>query len=465
MDPQSPLRVRPHDGPALYRLVRAAIRIGLRIVSPGLRLLNRERLERPGPAIIVITHPRSLHAALILISSLDRQVHCLLPTAELQGIFAKLAARILGMLAVDLGPEEQQRWLNPCLNALANQEAIALFAGHAPGKGASCAAVSDFAARLSMEAILKGPEHTYPAIYPVHCFLRTGRRKGAPLMCADTPLASRDFLPRVAEDLAAASHHLAEAVQSSIGANIFGLPDPELERFGEEMEGLSREYLREQWSQRPNWKQRPEDFELSTFARKWMADQNRTDPAQLVELRESVRAYREARRRFSLGGLMVETSGAWQASRPWVAAAWIETAAGFPVAVYGLTNHLPALIALRAGGLFRRSSERDPKVEWLWRIFIVLSSYTVQVFLVHFWWGRAVAGYYTLTLPVSGAYLWRYRWLVRRRIHLLAWKVLRSFNSARVARQRENILESFSQALERSAQTAAVPGGRPASLA
>lgn len=465
MDSQFPIRVRPHDGPAVYRLVRAAVRLGLRLVSPGLRLLNRERLERPGPAILVITHPRSLHAALILISTLDRQIHCLLPTTELQGVFGKLAARALGIQAVDLNPEGQERWLNPCLNALVNQEAIALFAEYAPGNSASRAAVSGFAARLSMEAILQSPEQTYPTIHPVHFFLRNGRRDAAPLMCADSPIAPRDFLPTVAEDLAAASQHLAEAVQSSIGANIFGLPEPELDRFGQEMEGLSREYLREQWAQRPNWKQRPEDFELSTFARKWIAEQNRTDPAQLVELRESVKAYCEAHRRFSMAKLVVETSGAWQTSRPEVTAAWIETVAGLPVATYGLINHFPALIALRAGGLFRHSTGRDPKVEWLWRIFIVLSSYTVQVFLVHFWWGRAVAGYYALTLPVSGAYLWRYRWLVRRRIHVLAWKTLRSFNSARVARERENILERFSQALERYAQAAAAPGGSSAKLA
>lgn len=438
--------------------------MGLRIFSPGLRLLNRERLETPGPAILVITHPRSLPAALLLISALDRQVHCLLPSGKLRGFFGKLAAWALGMQEADLNPEEQNRWIEPCLNVLANQEAIALFAEQAPQEGASRAPVVDFAAGLSMKAILRAPEQVYPTIYPVHCFLHAGRN-AAPLLCADSPIASRDFLPTVAEDLAAASQQLAEAVQNAIGVNIFGLPETELERFHQEIESLSREHLRERWSGRPNWKQRPEDFELSSFARKWIANQNRTDPARLVGVRESVASYRGANRRFSLGKLMVKTSGPWQASRPWVAAAWAETIVGFPVAVYGLMNHLPALIALRAGGLFRQSDGRDPKVEWLWRIFIVLSSYTVQVFLVHFWWGRAVAGYYTLTLPVSGAYLWRYRWLVRHRIHALVRKALHPFNSARMARERENVLETFTHALENSAHSTAMPGGRSATLA
>ncbi len=445
--------------------MRAVIRFGLRLFSPRLRLLNRERLERPGPAILLVTHPRSLPAALLLISALDHQIHCLLPARELQGVFRKLAARALGMQALDFNSEEPDRWLNPCLNVLADREAIAFFAEQDPQNGAHLVPVADFAARLSMEAILRDPEDTHPTIYPIHCFLHTGRRYDAPLMCVDNPIASRDFLPKVAEDLAAASRHLADAVQNAIGFNTFGLPEAELERFHQELEDMSREHLRQEWSGRPNWKLQPEDFDLSTFARKWIAGQNRKDPARLVELRESVTAYREARRRWSMGKLMVETSGPWQASGPRVAAAWLETTLGLPVAVYGLINHLPALIVLRASGLLRQSPQRDPKVEWLLRIFTVLSSYTVQIFLVHFWWGRAAAGYYTLTLPVSGAYLWRYRWLVRRRINVLVWKALHPVNSARVTRERENILERFSHALERSAQSAAVPGGGPAGLA
>jgi hypothetical protein len=301
-------------------------------------------------------------------------------------------------------------------------------------------------------------------IFPVHCLLGTGRRSIAPLMCVDMPIASHDFVPKVGEDLSAASHHLAEEVENSIGENIFGLAGADLKQFSWELQELSREHLRQKWSRRPDWKQRPEELHLSGFARKWIAEQNRTDPARLVELRESLAAYRETRRRCSMGELIVETSGAWQASGPRVAAAWLETVLGFPVALYGLINHLPALIALSLGGLLRNSPKRDPKVEWLLRIFIVLSSYTLQVFLVHFWWGRAVAGYYTLTLPVSGAYLWRYRWLVRRRIHVLFRKALHSASSARVARARENILGRFSRELDRSARSPTLPNAPSAGL-
>jgi hypothetical protein len=458
LDSQIPIRFRSHDVPVTYRLMRAVVRFGLQLFSPRLRMLNRERLEQPGPAILLITHPQSLSVALLLASALDRPVHCLLPSGEVRGLFRRLAAWALGMQAFDFAYEEQNSQLNPCLRVMADRGVVALFAKQDPRNGNQRVPVADFAARLTVEAILQSEAQAQPGIYPVHWFLGTGRRRPEPLMCVDSPIQALDFLPKVGEDLAAASQHLVVAVQRAISANIFGLAEPDLEHFNRELEDLSREHLRQQWSRRPNWKQRPEALELSSLARKWVAEQNRTDPARLVELRESLDAYRETRRQNSLGKLIIETSGPWQASRPRVAAAWFETVLGFPVALCGLINHLPALIILSVSGLFGNSPKRDPKVEWLLRIFIVLSCYTVQVFVVHFWWGRAVAGYYALILPVSGAYLWRYRWLIRRRVRVLVLKALHPVRSARVARARENILGRFNRELEYSAQSSSLAG-------
>jgi hypothetical protein len=452
-----PVRDSSHGVPVAYRLMRAMVRFGLRLVSPRLRLLNRERLDQPGPVILLISHPRSLKGALLLISALDRQVECLIPSGEVRGLFRKAATKALGIQAFDFTQEEQKCGLYPSMSVLTGQGVVALFSQQDSRIGARRDPVADFAARLGVESILQGQDQIQPTIYPVHFLLGAGCRGAAPLICVDSAIQAQDFLPKTAEDLAEASQHLVEAIQSAIRTNVFALDGSDLEHFNRELEDLSRENLREQWSQRPNWKQHPEDLKLSSFSRRWAAEQNHRDPARLVELRKLLDAHREARRRCSIGQLIVETSGPWQASSHRVASAWIETVLGFPIALYGLINHLPALIILSTSGLLRNSPIRDPKVEWLLRIFTVLSSYTVQIFVAHFWWGRAAAGYYALTLPVSGAYLWRYRWLIRRRTHVLVRKALHPANLARVARDRKEILERFSQELERFAQSATAP--------
>ncbi|HEX5410461.1 MAG TPA: hypothetical protein VFZ27_01215 [Terriglobia bacterium] len=456
MESEIHVHVRGRDVPTGYRLVRAVVRLGLRIFFPRLRVLGLERIERRAPAVLVITHPRTLPVALLLISALDRQVHCMVPSGELHGFFRKLVARALEIQAFDCTGEEQNLWLNSCLGVLANRGTIALFAPRHPRNRRHRRAVVDFSVRLTVEAILQSKSQVQPGIYPVHWLLGTARRAAEPLMCIEFPLWARDFLPKVGEGVAEASEHLAEAVQSATAANVFGLAAPELEHFSRELEELSRQHLRQQWSQRPDWQQRAEELELSDLARKWIVDQNHTDPARLVELRESLDAYREAHRQSALGALMVEASGAWQSSPRRVAAAWVETVLGLPAALYGLINHLPALAILSITGLFRSSPKKDPKVVWLQRIFAVLGSYTLQIFLVNFWWGRAVAGGYALTLPVSGTYLWRYRWLIRHRVHVLISKALRSVRLSRVARERENILRRFGREIERSAQSSSV---------
>ncbi len=460
LNPQNPRFIQPHDKPGAYRLTRAILRLGVWLFFPGLRLLNREKLERPGPAILIVTHPRSLRVALLLITSLDRPVRCLVPAGQMKSTFERLAGWALGMQVFESLSGAQESLLNSCLSVLSNRGIIALFDAPFQQDGGPRAPVADFAARLALEAVLPGPGQVEPGLYPVHWYLSAERRRPERLVYIEGPIQASHFIPKVGEDAAEASLHLAEAIQKAIGANIFGLAEVELEHFRRELEDFSREHLQVQWSRRPNWKQQPEELHLSSIATRWLAEQNCTDPARLAELRASLDAYREERRRFSMRQFIVEFSGGWQTSIRRVAAAWIETVLGFPVTVYGLLNHLPAAIILSTTGFLKSSPKRDPKAEWLVRILVVLSFYTIQILLVHIWWGRAGAGYYALTLPVSGAYLWRYRWLWRHRTHVLLFKAQHSAGSARLARRREKILDRFTRELERSLQSPGVSYGQ-----
>jgi hypothetical protein len=460
LDSQHPRFVRSHNAPSRYYLMRAAVRFWIRLFLPRLRVLNQEKLQHPGPAILVITHPQSLPVALLLVATIEYPVGCLLPAGQIGGIFGKLAAWALGIKVFESLSAEGKSPLNPCLSLLTNQGIIAVFAEPFPQKGGSRAAVADFVASLALETIVETQDQAQPALHPIHWFLGAKRRRSERLMYVGGPIQAHHFLPKVGEDVAQASLHLAETVQKAISANIFSLAEPELEKFSFEMEDFSREQLRQQWSARPDWKQQPEELHLSRIASRWFNRQNRTDPARLVEFRESLDEYREEQRRSAMRQLVVESSGPWQASGIHLAAAWFESVVGLPVALYGLVNHLPAGIVLLATGFRKSSPQRDPKAEWLVRIFVVLSFYTIQVFLANHWWGRAAAGYYALTLPVSGAYLWRYRWLLHHRVHVLLLKALQPFRSAQLARKRDEILRRFNCELERSVQSVGMPYGR-----
>ena len=50
---------------------------------------------------------------------------------------------------------------------------------------------------------------------------------------------------------------------------------------------------------------------------------------------------------------------------------------------------------------------------------MILVCYAGQIFLCDHFLGRAAAGYYALSLPIAGLYLWRYSRVLRRRTRFI----------------------------------------------
>jgi hypothetical protein len=161
---------------------------------------------------------------------------------------------------------------------------------------------------------------------------------------------------------------------------------------------------------------------------------------------------RENQRRWSLAQFEVEAARPWLDSsglRTWY---WIESALGLPVAAYGLLNHLLAYGVLRVAGLLKKKSARDQATEWALRAGGVLACYAAQVLLCDFLWGRAAAGYYALTLPVSGAYLGRYPSLVRKRTRLLIAARRLARQADQLRRERRALLAKLNEARDAHAE-------------
>jgi hypothetical protein len=179
---------------------------------------------------------------------------------------------------------------------------------------------------------------------------------------------------------------------------------------------------------------------------------NYLHPGLLVSLRESLEAWREARRRGALRRLEVEGAGGWLNRPVGRGVVWLETVAGFPLALYGLVNHVVAIALLYWTVLLEKESGRGKILATLERGLVILGCYAVEVFLVARFWGRHAAGYYLLTLPLSALYLWRYAWLLRHhtRIAFLSSKL--SSQAARSKRLRKDFLREISQALNHHAR-------------
>ena len=397
------------------------------------------------------SHPPGFLEALILVAAFERPIHCVLPKASVGGPLARLLARSLGIIFWEDERTSAERDLRAASKVLASGGTLVMFADRSPASQGASDAVASTAASVVWEAEsqLSGLHVT---IHPIHLFLPV------------SPPKSRESLIYVDSALARPAGHgddevqaLASALEARFRENAFQLRPPDLEYFLGDLEGVLRAALQEDWWSRPNWKQDAEGFGLSRLVAEWVKQANYMHPGRLVTLRESLDNYRRLQQQIALRQLEVEAAGSWLHSGLRRAMVWLETLIGLPIALFGLLNHLLIGALLLVAGSFKKNRHRTRTTEWMVRGAVVLGCYTLQTLLVAHWWGRAGAGYYAPALLVTGAYLWRFWWLVRHQTRPL----FISFNipslTSKAQRLRRALLEELDQTLAVCEKSAGVP--------
>ena len=436
-----------------YRFLRALLRIWFGLVFRRVRLLRGEAVPSFGAVMLVVSHPGSLLDALILVAALERPVRCLLKQNLLGGYLRGRLAQWLGMIPDE--PERETTALQAACEALGRHEAVVVFTEHQAVKFGEMPRAGLTAARLAMEAEARHSGQLGLLLFPVHLFLPVGRSQSSELLIyVDSPLSPQEYLS--AGEGAISVRRFALELEETLQQNVFRLQPSDLEGFLADLEELLRADLEEEWAARAQWKQKVKGFKLSQFITEWFEQLNSLNPGRLVALRDGLDAYRERRRCWSLRQAEVEAAG-WHASRGLRIWYWFESVAGLPLAVYGLLNHLLVWMILFWAGLLRKESERDRRLEWLLRGLVVVGSYTAQALLCAFWLGRATAGYYALTLPLAGAFLWRYEWLLRARTRLLLVGARLPHQAAKLRRLRRRFIEELNAARDAYADTLGIP--------
>ncbi|MGH9354125.1 MAG: lysophospholipid acyltransferase family protein, partial [Terriglobia bacterium] len=391
----------------LYTFVRSGLRLWFSLIFRRLRVLQEESLARSGPALLVVNHPPGFVEALMLVAALKRQVHCLLDQALLTGPFERLTARSLGMIPYEFQGEDWAAVLESVCKIFSKEGTALIFVR--PPIAAAGAALSGFApeaAEVALEAEAYLAREVPLPVFPVHLFLPAPpSTAGELLIHIDHSLSTRGAAWHAQEDLDKGIRMLDEEIEKACCAGPFRLQPDQVEQFIAGLETIMREDFSESWSHRANWKQKVEDFDLSPFLVKLTHRLNYGHPGRLAALNEALRNYQERKRRAALGALKAETAGAWHKSGWRRLAVWIETVAGFPIAVYGLLNLLAAWFVLRMAGLLRKGLWVATPKEWAARVVITLACYAGQVGLAAHFLPRPEAGYYAPSLLLSGAYL------------------------------------------------------------
>jgi hypothetical protein len=329
---------------------------------------------------------------------------------------------------------------------LSRGEALAVFANQpAPGQGAPESPAGN-AAAIAVRAETHDAGCRV-AIHPVHVFLAEPGAKSREILIfvdavIDRPQGGRTGIP--ADDQTQA---LAATLESRFRENAFQLRPSNLNYYLRDLEEVLRTGLQEDFASRPDWKQDAGDFVLSRFAAEWLKDMNYLDPGRLVSLCKSLDDYRRLQRHRALRELEIERAGlplhpGWRR-----AFSWFETLVGLPVALYGFLNHLAIGFVLFLAGSFKRGNLRSVKAEWTLRGAVTLAFYALQTFFVAHQWGRAVAGYYAPSLPISGVYLWRYARSARPQARVLLASLTIPTLRRKIKRLRRALCEEVDRAV------------------
>jgi hypothetical protein len=440
----------------IYRFWRGVIRLWFALTFRKIRVLHEERLNEPKPALLVVSHPASFLDALILVAGFKRLVRCIIPAGLVQGLLQPFLARGLGMISFPSA--NRQLALERCCALLGEKTAVVTFVEPGPVPPAGGSGLATAPASIAVEAECRQAGALGLMLFPVHLFLPVGHTQRRELLIdVDRPEIAQDYISRAGGTAHDPVAELARSLEGRCQENSFRLQPADLAAFLGDLEQILREDFQEECRLHPARKQKLEGFELSRFVVQWAEQMNYLHPGLLVSLRESLEAWRAARRRGALHRFELERAGAWLNWRVGRGIVWLESVAGFTVACYGLLNHLVAIALLYLTGLLKKESARDKILEWLGRGSVVLACYLVDVFLVARFWGRRAAGYYLPTLPLSALYLWRHAWLLRHqtRIAFLAFHL--SAEAARTKRLRQHLLHEMNEALDHYADLLALP--------
>ncbi|HEV2349001.1 MAG TPA: 1-acyl-sn-glycerol-3-phosphate acyltransferase [Terriglobia bacterium] len=436
-----------------YRIFRGLARAWISLFFRKVRIVNPGVLPDAGAALLLIGHPASFIDAVILVTAFEREVICLLDRRFLRGPLRAALARFLGMIPFQAEGEGFPQAMERTQAVLRSGQTLLVFASDQPTKPGDVAPSFSHPAAMAMQAESQSSGELWLEVFPVHLFLPVAQLYSCELLIyLDAPLIPREYLAR-GGNLTEQARALAAAAEESCCRNALRLQPEDIRFFLSDLEELLRADLEENWRTRPNWKQKVDGFTLSQFVGECVERLNCLHPGELVALRDLLATYREAQRQRSLAQLQLEQAGQWLQS-PWRRAlCWVGSVAAFPLAAYGLVNHLVPALIMYFTGLLENKETQNQSARWAVRGLILLGSYALQILVCANWLGRTVTGYYAPMLPVFGVLLLGYLWLVWYRTRFLLLDFRSARLSAKLAPMRRELIRELNAARDAYAET------------
>ncbi|GAA3938382.1 lysophospholipid acyltransferase family protein [Hymenobacter algoricola] len=458
-----------------YTVMKPVVQVALRVFFRRLEIRHRERLDLPGPLLLVSNHPNTLMDPLVVAANRRAPISFLAKSTFFKNPVSKAIFTSGNCIPIyrrqdaesgDAGvtPEElaqrNEAAFGQCYDHFDRGGVIQIFPEGTSVSERRLRPLKTGAARICLGAEARHDFTLGVRILPIGInYFDPSRFRSDVFVNIGQPIRVADYAQAYHSDPDAAADALTEEIRRRLEQRLIITRDAaedelvlQIERtFGEHLVPDDEETLYD-------------NFLLSRTLLDAVPYFEKHAPARLTELRDKLSTYLLDLDRLRL------TDEALAASKGrgqrWARAtvSGLKLGLGLPLYLYGLLNNylpyiLPSLIARRA----TKDLEFVAPIMMVTGIITFGLSYAVQIGLVHHFtrhWAWTTA--YALSLPLSGFYALSYWTGLQTRLRRL--RALQLFRTERPAmeglmRQRQHILRLLSESREAYLAATAVPAG------
>ncbi|TGE21271.1 glycerol acyltransferase [Hymenobacter aquaticus] len=458
-----------------YTVMKPVVQVALRVFFRRLEIRHHERLEQPGPMLIVSNHPNTLMDPLVVAANRRAPIAFLAKSTFFKNPISRaifLSGNCIPIYRrqdaesgdAGVSPEElaqrNEAAFGQCYDYFDKGGTIQIFPEGTSVSERRLRPLKTGAARISLGAEARHDFRLGLKILPIGInYFDPSRFRSDVFVNIGKPIVVADYAAAYHADSEAAADELTEEIRRRLEQRLVITRDAaedelvlQIERtFGEHLIPDDEETLYD-------------NFLLSRALLEAVPYFEKHDPARLTQVRATLSAYLLDLDRLRLTDEALE-SGKGPGQR-WTRAAisGLKLVLGFPLYLYGLLNNyipyiLPSLIAKRA----TKDLEFVAPIMMVTGILTFGLGYALQIGLVHHFtqhWPWTLL--YALSLPPTGFYALSYWNNLRAR--LLRLRALKLFRTKRAVmedllRQRQAVLRLLSEA--RSAFLAAVSVASP----
>lgn len=447
-----------------YTVIKPFVQVALRVFFRRLEIRHRDRLQTPGPLLMVSNHPNTLMDPLVVAANRRQPIAFLAKSTFFKNPVSRAvlvsgnSIPIYRRQDLETGAEpttpeqlaaQNEATFGKCYDYLGRGGTVMIFPEGTSVSERRLRPLKTGAARIALGAEARHNFQLGLQVLPVGInYFDPQRFRSDVLINVAPPIRVADYAAAYHHDPAAAADQLTEDIRRQLEQHLVITRDAAEDELVQQLERTFTGHLIQD-----DPRTLYDNFQLSRTLLQAVAYFEKHDPGHLGEVREKLAAYLQQLRQLKLTDEALERTRRPDSRARRALVAGLQLALGLPVYLYGTLNNylpykLPSMVAKRA----------TKEVEFVAPIMLVVGmvtfsfGYAAQVALVHHFtqdWRWTLL--YGLSLPVTGFFALAYANKLAGRLRRL--RALRLFRQQRpvmegLLRQRATILRLLSEARE-----------------